>query len=448
MTGQDSTERSMNTPPENRSEALSARLVALQLLCDVLDKKIPFDQALDSMAAFRMLSGRDRAFTRMLASTTIRRLGQVDDLILRMTEKGVPPSPPLAHHILRLGATQLFFMDVPVYAAVDTAVRMAEDRGLGRLKGFVNAIMRRMDREGQPLIEAQDEVRLNVPDWLYDIWADDYGDEIAYAMAASLLKEAPLDITIKDPAMQSYWASQLAAQILPSGSLRREAGGLVSELPGFDEGMWWVQDLSASLPAKLLGDVKGKRVLDLCAAPGGKTAQLAAMGAAVTALDRSAGRLRRLAENMRRLRLEVDTIAADASVWQPPESVDHILLDAPCSATGTIRRHPDVMHLKRPQDIEALCTTQDKLLAQASTMLNTGGLLIYCTCSLQKAEGEQRIESFLRSHPDMVRYPIRPEEVLGLEESLTIMGDMRILPHQCQDMGGMDGFYICRLQKR
>ncbi|QQG36656.1 MAG: 16S rRNA (cytosine(967)-C(5))-methyltransferase RsmB [Micavibrio aeruginosavorus] len=439
---------SIDSPPNSRNEALSARLVALQLLCDVLDKKTPLDQALDSMAAFRMLSARDRAFARMLVATTLRRLGQIDNLITRMSERATPPSLLIIHHILRLGATQIFFMDVPVYAAVDTAVRMAEEKGLARLKGFVNAILRRMDREGREIVNAQDEVSLNIPDWLYRIWVADYGAEEASLIAQALLAEAPLDITVKDQAMLPYWAAQLEGTIMPGGSIRRVAGGMVTDLPGYNEGIWWIQDLSASLPAKLLGDVKGRTVIDLCAAPGGKTAQLAVAGARVTALDRSRNRLRRLEENMKRLHLDVMAEAADATVWQPESQADFVLLDAPCSATGTIRRHPDVLHLKRPQDIDALADLQARLLERASSMLTADGVLIYCTCSLQKSEGEARIEAFLRAHPDMIRHPIRDHEIIGLEMCLTAVGDMRILPHHHQDSGGMDGFYICRLQKR
>lgn len=438
------------TPPDQRSEALSARLVALALLSDVLDKRTPLDQALDSSSAFRLLSARDRAFTRMLVATTLRRLGQIDHLIIATSERGVPPSPPVIHHILRLGVTQLFFMDVPVYAAVDTSVRMVEEKNMPRLKGFVNAIMRRLDREGRDLMAGQDEVMLNIPAWLRELWIRDYGIDEAEALAHAVLSEAPLDITIKDPTMVKYWAEQLEATILPTGSLRRVAGGMVTDLPGYHDGMWWVQDLSASLPAKLLGHVSGKSVIDLCSAPGGKTAQLASAGATVTALDRSAGRLRRLEENMKRLRLDshVQVVAADATEWRPPAPVDFILLDAPCSATGTIRRHPDVMHLKRPQDIDALSDLQARMLVHASGMLNPQGVLIYCTCSLQMDEGERRIETFLREHQDMVRYPILPQEVEGLEASLSHIGDLRILPHHNGAKGGMDGFYICRLQKR
>ena len=436
------------SPPDSRTEALSARLVALQLLSEVLGKRQPLDQALDSMASFRLLSGRDRAFTRMLVATTLRRLGQIDSLILQMSERGEYPSPPVIHHILRLGITQIFFMDVPVYAAVDTAVRMTEEKNLPRLKGFVNAILRRLEREGHELVQQQDAAQLNMPDWLRALWIADYGVDVTDQMALAVFNEAPLDITVKDPAMLAYWAAQLEADIMPTGTLRRAAGGLITDLPGYHDGMWWVQDLSASLPAKVLGDVKDRNVLDLCAAPGGKTAQLAAAGARVVAVDRSMGRLRRLDENMKRLRLNVEMVAADATEWVPAAPVDFILLDAPCSATGTIRRHPDVMHLKRAQDIDALADLQARLLVHASGMLNAGGVLVYCTCSLQKAEGEHRIEAFLRANPHMMRYPIHPDDVPGLTESLSEIGDMRILPHHQGSAGGMDGFYICRLQKR
>ncbi|MBI2233942.1 MAG: 16S rRNA (cytosine(967)-C(5))-methyltransferase RsmB [Micavibrio aeruginosavorus] len=430
-------------------DILQSRKVALALLEVVLGRRMPLDQALDENRDLPNLPVRDRAFVRMLVATTLRRLGQIDALIRQATDRGEPPSPPVLHHILRLGIAQILFMNVPDHAAVDTAVRLAETAGLSRQKGFVNAVLRRITREGRDWLAKQDDARLNLPEWLMSVWIADYGLKTAADMAQASLSEAPLDITLKDPAHTLHWSGMLEASVLPTGSLRRAAGGNVQELPGYHDGMWWIQDAAAAIPAKLFGPLQGKTVVDLCAAPGGKSAQLAAGGASVIALDRSARRIQRLEENIRRLRLDknVTTEAADAAVWKPKIWVDAVLLDAPCSATGTIRRHPDVLHAKTPEDVERLTELQARLLENAASMLETSGILVYCTCSLQKAEGEAQIESFLHHHPEMKRLPITAEDVPGVEESLTAEGDLRILPMHLAAHGGMDGFYIARLVK-
>lgn len=430
-------------------DILQSRKVALALLEVVLGRRMPLDQALDENRDLPALPVRDRAFVRMLVATTLRRLGQIDALIRQATDRGEPPSPPTLHHILRLGIAQILFMNVPDHAAVDTAVRLAETTGLPRQKGFVNAVLRRITREGRDWLAKQDDARLNLPEWLLSVWVADYGLKTAAEMAQASLAEAPLDITLKDPAHTLHWSGMLEASALPTGSLRRAAGGNVQELPGYHDGMWWIQDAAAAIPAKLFGPLQGKTIADLCAAPGGKSAQLAAGGASVIALDRSARRIQRLEENIRRLRLDksVTTEAADAAVWKPKVRIDAVLLDAPCSATGTIRRHPDVLHSKTPEDVERLTELQARLLENAASMLETGGILVYCTCSLQKAEGEAQIEFFLRHHPEMKRLPITAEDVAGVEESLTAEGDLRILPMHLAAHGGMDGFYIARLVK-
>lgn len=429
-------------------ETLLARKVALEILGQVLTRKIPLDQSLDAHAEFAMLPVRDRAFARMLVATTLRRLGQVDDLIARASDRATLPQPPLLHHLLRMGVAQLVFMNVPDHAAVNTSVELAESSGMGRQKGFVNAILRRIIRDGQGWFNAQDETRLNTPDWLLQAWVADYGLTGAAEIGEANLAEAKLDISVKNISQTGYWAEALEAAILPTGSLRREAGGNVQDLPGFGEGMWWVQDASAAIPARLFGDLDGRQVIDLCAAPGGKTAQLAARGAQVIALDRSAKRLHRLEENMRRLRLDprVAILAADASVWVPQEKASAVLMDAPCTATGTVRRHPDVMALKTPQDQANLADLQRRMLDNAVNIVAPGGTLIYCTCSLQKEEGERQIDAFLKRHKGVfTRNPVSVAELGGLEDSITADGDVRILPQYLAALGGMDGFFISRL---
>ena len=359
-------------------EMLMARHVALVMLMQVLERRQPLDQVLDQSPAFYDLVRRDRRFVRMLVTTTLRRLGQIDDLIVKAADKDEVPHPPVLRALLRMGVAQLGFMNVPDYAVVDTCVQIAEQEGLARQKGFLNAVLRRIADHAQDWLGRQDEGRLNVPDWVMKQWIADYELRLAAEIAQASLSEAALDITVKNKDQAGDWAQTLEAAILPTGSLRRPSGGRVEELPGFDDGMWWIQDAAAALPVQLFGDVKGRRVIDLCAAPGGKTAQLAAAGAEVIAVDRSVKRLKRLQDNMRRLRLEdsVQTEVADGTVWQPRAPVDCVLLDAPCTATGTIRRHPDIFYLKTEQDLRNLCDVQARLLDNAFAMLKPGGILV------------------------------------------------------------------------
>lgn len=435
--------------PEPRTEGLAAREAALGILDQVLIRKNTLDQTLEDHAGFKALPARDRAFVRMLCATVLRRLGQIDDLLQRAQERPGSPLPDSARVILRMGAAQIAFMDVPDHAAVDTSIRLIEAARLDGLKGFVNAVLRRIAAQGREWITQQDESRINLPDWIREPWTTDYGEETATRAALASLGEAPLDITIKNPAMSDYWAETLEAEILPTGTLRRAAGGSVTDLPGFEDGMWWVQDASSALPARLFGDIAGEPVIDLCAAPGGKTAQLAALGAEVTAIDRSAQRLRRLESNIERLRLQknVRVISADATMWRPAGGlgVQRILLDAPCTATGTLRRHPDIPHTKTVTDLNRLREVQERLLINAIEILAPGGVLVYCTCSLQKDEGERQIERLLLSGAPVQRLPVTAAEVGGLSALVTEAGDVRVFPFHLKEKGGMDGFYVSRL---
>ena len=440
----------MNDPVASaQTDILAARLVALDIFSAVIDRRQPLDQVLEENQGLNSLSAQNRAFVRMLVSTALRRLGQIDDFIRRATEKNSPPSPPLLHHLLRLGATQIAFMDVPDYAAADTSVRIADERQLSRQRGLVNAVLRRIAREHRDWTSKQDIARMNMPDWLMKLLIADYGLRTAAEIALANMAEAPLDISIKNPGMRDHWAASLNAAILPTGTLRRAEGGMVRDLPGFDDGMWWVQDAAAALPVNLLGEIEGKTVIDLCAAPGGKTAQMAARGAHVIALDRSAARLARLGQNLRRLRLDknVHIETADAAAWRPKDKVEFILLDAPCTATGTIRRHPDVPYLKSEADVTRLGDVQQRLLDNASEMLVPGGILIYCTCSLLKDEGERQIEKLLMRNSSIQRLPISPGETGGINSIINENGDMRILPFHLAAQGGMDGFFASRLQR-
>lgn len=424
----------------SRSE-FGARAAAVEALGRVLRRRLTLDEALELAA----LEDRDRAFARLLAAGTLRRLGQIDDLLSRCLEHPLPAKAAIAGDILRLGAAQLLFFGTPAHAAVDTAVGMTRAAGLTAQVKLVNAVLRRLCREGRTMAETQDAARLNTPDWLWRSWSGAYGSETCRAIAAAHLAEAPLDISTKgDPAR---WAVPLEAGLLPTGSLRRAPGGQVPGLPGFAEGAWWVQDAAAAIPARLLGRVEGLAVADLCAAPGGKTAQLAAAGAVVTALDRSARRLEKLKANLSRLGLSATCVTADAALWRPAEPLDAVLLDAPCSATGTFRRHPDAAWTKNPGDIDTLAATQDRLLAAAVEMLKPGGRLVFCTCSLQPEEGRGRIEALLASNAAVRRLPIAAAEVGGLAELISDAGDLRCLPCHLAGAGGMDGFFAARLTR-
>ncbi|CAA7612161.1 RsmB/NOP family class I SAM-dependent RNA methyltransferase [Magnetospirillum sp. UT-4] len=421
---------------------MNARTIALELLDAVLAGRHLLDEALESDKRLAALEPRDRAFARLLAATVLRRLGQLDDLIGRCLDRPLPARSRRVMDVLRLGAVQLLFLDTPPHAAISATVDLVKGGPLNGFAKLVNAVLRRLDREGRAWAAAQDAGRLNTPDWLWRSWCAAYGKDTARAIAEAHLHEAPVDITaMGDPA---FWAERLQAELLPTGSLRRAAGGDVTALPGFAEGAWWVQDMAAAIPARLLGEVAGKRVADLCAAPGGKALQLAAAGALVTAVDRSARRLERVRQNLDRLKLEADMVAADVAAWRPESPFDAVLLDAPCTATGTLRRHPDGLRLKGPGDVAALADQQAALLRAALEMLKPGGTLVYCVCSLEPEEGVAQVERLLAAGA-VERLPVRPEEVGGLAELLTPAGDLRTLPCHMAELGGMDGFYAARL---
>ena len=419
--------------------------MALDLLEAVLRWDRPLDDAIPDHPGFAGLQVRDRAFARLLTATTLRRLGQIDAMIDAALERPLPRKTQGVRDILRLGTVQLLFLDTPPHAAVATAVDLAQERRHGPHKKLVNAVLRRLGRQGRALAEAQDAPRLNTPDWLWEAWVKAYGEPTCRRIAEAHLSQAPLDFTVKGDAAR--WAKELDARILPTGSLRRPPGGTVTDLPGFREGAWWVQDAAAALPVNLLGDIKGRSVIDLCAAPGGKTAQLANRGAVVTAVDRSEKRLARLSENLGRLGLTAELIAADAVTWRPSQLAEMVLVDAPCSATGTIRRHPDVARLKKPDDVAKLAGVQDRLLTAALEMTAPGGTVVYCSCSLQPQEGLERIEALIGAGAAVTREPVKPGEVGGMEDLISADGDLRTLPCHLPEQGGMDGFYAARLIK-
>jgi 16S rRNA (cytosine967-C5)-methyltransferase len=433
---------------------LAARRIAADILDGVLHKHRTLDEQLDGATAHpgvKTLSDRDRALMRRLVATVLRRLGTLGHLLSRLLDRGIPTDAPRAQSALLIGAAQILWMDVPDHAAVDLSVRLVQsDRRAAKYAGLVNAVLRRCAREGQPLIDEVKGQTLDVPPWLLKRWSAHYGESVARDIAAALSHDPSLDITAKtDP---DQWAARLHGEMLPTGTVRTLLQGSVTMLPGFAEGQWWVQDAAAALPARLLGDVAGKTIADLCAAPGGKTAQLIQAGARVIAVDRSVARMARLNDNLARLSLEAKTVVADAAEWPGTgDGFDGVLIDAPCTSTGTIRRHPDVAWLRQEADIAALTVLQKRLLQNAVALLKPGGTLVYCTCSLEPEEGEQVVASLLAAEPAIRRAPIAASEVAGLAETLTPEGDLRTLPchlpHQDPRLGGLDGFYAARLVK-
>ena len=433
---------------------LAARRIAADILDGVLHRRRTLDDQLEGSGAhpaLKSLSDRDRALMRRLVATILRRLGTLGQLLSRLLDRGVPTDAPRAQSALLIGAAQILWMDVPDHAAVDLSVRLVQsDRRAARYAGLINAVLRRCAREGKAIVDDAKSQTLDVPPWLLSRWVAHYGEATARAMAASLSHEPSLDLTVKSDAGQ--WATRLHGEVLPTGTVRTLLHGSVTMLPGFAEGQWWVQDAAAALPARLFGEVAGKSIADLCAAPGGKTAQLAHAGARVTAVDRSPARMMRLRDNLVRLSLEAQAVIADAVEWQgPAESFEGVLVDAPCTSTGTIRRHPDVAWLRQESDIAPLAALQKRLLQKAVALLKPGGILVYCTCSLEPEEGEAAISALLADTAGLRRVPIAPAEVAGLAEIITPDGDLRTLPchlpHPDPRLAGMDGFYAARLIK-
>jgi len=418
------------------TEAYTARKAAIEVLQRVLDKGQPLDEALKGASAG--MEAREQAFCRAISMASLRHKGSIEFLIGRYMSRPLPKSGRLAHLVILSGAAQLLFVGSPAHAVVNEQVNMIPERS--KFRGVVNAVLRRFDREGAKDMADPKVAQRNLPLWLWCRWKSAYGAEAAMALAAAQSRDdVPVDITVADDG--PGWATRLGGDLLPTGSVRLPAGQNIPDLPGYDDGGWWVQDAAATLPVRLFSDLTGKRLLDACAAPGGKTAQAIAAGAQVTALDRSARRLKTLQRNLERLKMTANVVAEDLRRHRPAEPYDAVLLDAPCSATGTLRRHPDIGWTRTAADVASLVALQVELLDHAAGILRPGGELVYGTCSLEPEEGEAQVAAFLQRHPDFRRKAVKPAD-LGLEaEAGTKDGDLRTLPHHWAGRGGMDGFY-------
>lgn len=431
--------------PQNGS-GLASRGYALELIARVLDDRLFFDDARERLAERRArLEPRDQGFAHALVLAMLRGLGRIDAEIDARLSRPLPERAGRIRHVLRLAAAEILYLDTPLYAAVDAAVELAKRADM-RLAGLVNAVTRRIG-------EAAEEIRAAppvAPAWFEEALVRDWGEERAKAILTAHRSRAPLDLTLRSAADREKGVKKLGAELLPTGSLRLAHTGSITELPGYEEGAWWVQDAAAALPARaLLAGVDapdGLRALDLCAAPGGKTLQLASAGLNVTALDVSEWRVKRLEDNLERTRLQAEIVCADALTWRPAAPFDLILLDAPCSATGTVRRHPELPWIKTEAGLGDLARLQDALLDAAWEMLAPGGRLAFCTCSLLRVEGEERAEAFLARQASAAPDPIEAA-ALGAPEAAGDKGRLRLTPELWGDRGGLDGFFIAVFRK-
>jgi 16S rRNA (cytosine967-C5)-methyltransferase len=430
---------------------MSARAAAARAVAEAVNLARPLDERLAADLSLRgaRVDPRDPLLARSIATVALRRLGTIHKALAERLDKGLPKRSGMLEWILVVGAAQILFLNTPDYAAVDLAVKAVRaEPASAPFAGLTNAVLRGVARDRAMILAASDPLEDDTPPWLAQRWRATYGETLTRAIAAANRLEPTLDLTVKSDA--AGWAERLGGIVLPNGSVRLDTHKSVAELDGYADGEWWVQDAAAALAVRLLDPRPGCRVVDLCAAPGGKSAQLAAAGANVTTVDRSAERLKALAANFARLRLHSEIVVADALAFDAPP-FDAVLIDAPCSATGTIRRHPDVAWTKRPSDLPGLARLQTQLLDKAVALTKPGGVLVYCACSLEPEEGEAQIAALARRNPDVRRAAVDPEEIGGLAECLTSTGELRTLP--CHLWGedprrsGLDGFFAARLIK-
>ena len=436
-----------------RHPGVAARIAAADILRDVVVHGHLLDECFAPEAVPSRLNGldaRDRSLVRSITTVALRRLGTIRFALSELLERGLPRQAGELEWTLVAAAAQILFLDVPDHAAVDLAVRIVRlNVKTAPYASLVNGVLRNLIRGRDSFLARSDPLDHDTPAWLATRWRKIYGDATARAIARANREEPTLDVTVKsDP---EAWAERLDGVVLPTGSVRLRTHGAIQDLPGYDEGAWWVQDAAAALPACFLRIGPGDRVADFCAAPGGKTAQLAAAGASVTAIDRSAERLKRLSTNLSRLGLTAQIIVGDV-LKLDIGPFDAVLVDAPCTATGTIRRHPDVAWTKSSSMPATLARIQSQMLDRAIKAVKPNGIVVYCTCSMEPEEGEMQIEALLRRNPDVLRSPIKAAEVGALAEAINRNGEFRALPPQLASdqprLSGLDGFFAARLIRR
>ncbi|HEX7782824.1 MAG TPA: transcription antitermination factor NusB [Sphingobium sp.] len=433
MSPEQPTSRYPASPPP--PAGLPARRAALKLLDAVLRRGEPLELALHG-ATQGIPAGNDRALVHAIAAETLRRLPDLDALIDGATRQRLPDDAK-ARMVLRIALVQALGLGTPPHAAIATALPLVDGGPRKLVHGVFGTIMRGEAR--LPEVPA-------LPPEVAARWHGQWGDDMVEAAARAFAIRPPVDLSLRDPADTALWVERLSGTSFAPGHVRLGDHDAITELPGFGDGAWWVQDLAASVPARLLGAGDGRHVLDLCAAPGGKTMQLAASGWRVTAIDQSKRRLERLSENLERTSLSADVLTADIRTWSPDAPADAVLLDAPCTATGIYRRHPDVLHRIGPRQIAELAELQALLIDRAAQWVAPGGVLLYATCSLEQAEGEEQARGFLARNPGFA--PFLPDaDALPDGVSTTGEGFIRTLPATLMGQGGVDGFFIARFRR-
>lgn len=441
----------MDKPSPGKASGAAPRLAAAQALAAVLDRHHTLDEALGDVFGKHRLDEADRRLVHAICGFVFRNMGTIDVNLLRIMNRKRDPSPKMLHYLLKVGLAQILYMEIAPHAAVHATVEATRFMHLSKQKSLVNAVLRSAQRQKDVILSEPVQPLQTLPAWLRDRWARHYGENAVNAYLSTAMTEAPVDLSIKDPHASLEWAQKLGGEVLYPGTVRlRQTVGQLTSWDGFATGEWWVQDAAASLPVNMLGDVAGKSVLDMCAAPGGKTMQLAARGARVTALDADPARLARLTENLERVGLahHVTTLAADARHWGAADLFDIILCDAPCTSTGTLRRHPELPWIHKEDQLVKTRQMQNDLLRQAAKLLRPGGVLLYCTCSMEPEEGEAQIKSFLNQYSDFKEVKGVPEAVQPfLKQGFNDRG-WRTVPGDSGLDGGLDGFFIALLQKQ
>lgn len=451
----------MGTQPDRTKEqqvvtpGLEARKAAAKLLAAVIDARTPLDGLTDhdhGHPQFRALEMRDRGLVRAILTTSLRFRRTIQALIDKRLERPLPANAHTLNHILHVAAAQILFLDIPDSAAVDLAVTQAkEDPRTRRFSALVNAVLREISRRKERALPAALAQTTDAPDWFAQRLHAAYGEAQTEEILAAHRLEAAIDLTVKsDP---DGWAERLGGVVLPTGSVRLPRfDGPLTALPGFEDGEWWVQDAAAAIPAQLFGDIRGLNVADLCAAPGGKTAQLIHAGACVTALELSPNRAKRLAANLDRLKLQAQIVTGNLFEYHPDTLFDAVLLDAPCSSTGTVRRHPDVPWTKGPEDVEKLAALQARMLAHAAKLVKPGGVIVFSNCSLDPLEGEDLLRDFLATTPQVILEPVRQGELSCCDPFLNQDGTVRTTPAglklETPSLSGLDGFFAARLRQQ
>ena len=449
-------------PPRQRHQAEPARRTALAAFEAVMLAKARFDEWLGTSTDYQRLAPRDRRFCRRLATTALRRHGESRAILAQYIPRPPARRQYIASLIMQLAITEIVWLDAPPYAAIDQAVRLARAREQSHLHGLINASLKRIATDHQNGTGFKANPSANYPDWLKTRLIADWGQARADALMAMLLDPPALDLTTKNA--PETWAGRLGGVALPQGSVRL-GDGTPQNLEGYKEGQWWVQDAAASMAVKLLGDIKGRHVIDACAAPGGKTAQMLASGAKVIALDASAKRIERLRENLARLNMQADIIQTDLLKWQPENLVDAVLIDAPCSATGTIRRHPDILTRQKAPDIDTLAKQQRAMISHSAQWLKPDGVLVFATCSLLKAEGEAILAN-LGTDAGLIIDEIAADEIPALTAYGAAYGTayggatkagLRLMPDALNHdknndktdpiIAGNDGFFMARMRR-